>query len=110
MRNAKLLAAAGGLTHDNWGETFSPRQFGFCGSFAWLLPTFAGIIPPSLKVVDEMLKNLSCAFAVPHAQARATPPARIRCPINCCMELLRSGVSLKGLGRLGKRDLADVTS
>src|SRR5260370_10879251 len=83
MRKAKLLAAAGGLTHDNWGETFSPRQFGFCGSLAWLLPTFAGIIPPSRNVVDDRLKNFSCAFAVAQAQARATPAARIGRPINC---------------------------
>src|ERR1700736_2402088 len=83
IRNAKLLVPAGGLTHDNCGETFAPRQFGFCGSFAWLLPTFAGIIWPSLKVVDDNAKSFSCALAGPAAHKAAIPLARIRCPIDC---------------------------
>src|SRR5258708_13793681 len=83
IRNAKLLVPAGGLTHDNCGDTFSPRQFAFCGSFAWLLPTFLGIIWPSLKVVDDSSKSFSCALAVPAAHKAAIPLARIRCPIDC---------------------------
>src|SRR5436305_15122645 len=83
IRNAKLLVPAGGLIQDNCGETFSPRQFGFCGSFAWLLPNFLGIIWPSLKVVDDNSKSFSCALAVPAAHKAATPFARIRCPIDC---------------------------
>src|SRR5215471_17898324 len=75
MSIAKLLVPAGGLTQDNCGETFSPRQLGLCGSLAWLLPTLAGIIPPSLNVADDMLKSFSCALALAPAQASATTAA-----------------------------------
>src|SRR6516162_2314742 len=75
MSMAKLLVPAGALTQDNCGETFSPRQLGFCGSLAWLLPTFAGSMPPSLNVVDDMLKSFSCALALALAQASATAAA-----------------------------------
>src|SRR6266581_2010939 len=82
IRKAKLLVPAGGSTHDNCGETLAPRQFGFCGSFAWLLPTFAGINWPSLKVVDDNSKSLSCALAGPAAHRAAIALANIKCPID----------------------------
>src|SRR5882672_6765422 len=82
---AKLLVPAGGLTHDNCGETFSPMQFSFCGKFARLLATFFGIISPSRKVVDDRANSFGCcASAVPPAHRTAMPPARIRRPIDCC--------------------------
>src|SRR5205807_414149 len=110
IRNAKLLVPAGGLIQDNCGETFSPRQFGFRGSFARLLPTFLGIIWPSLKVVDDNSKSFSCALAVPAAHKPAIPPARRRYPMAAFTSLLPE-VSLLGAyvaassrDRLGARE------
>src|SRR2546430_16696610 len=74
---AKLLVPGGGLIHDSCGETFSPVQFGFCGSLARVLATFGGISWPSLKVLEESANSFSCAVAGP-VQANATAPARIR--------------------------------
>src|SRR2546425_3977163 len=90
MRNAKLLVPAGGLTHDNCGETLSPTQFALFGAFALLLATFVGIIWPSLKVVELNSKIFACAFAVSlaHQDARTSPVARNACPINRFMLLL----------------------
>src|SRR5262245_12604300 len=80
MRIAKLLVPAGGLTHDNCGDTFSPTQFGL---LARLLAAFFGNMPPSLKVVEEISKIFACAFAVSlaHQDARIIPPARKAFPI-----------------------------
>src|SRR5438067_4568 len=46
---AKLFVPSGAPFDDNWGETFSPTQFGLLDK---LLATFFGIIWPSLTVVD----------------------------------------------------------
>src|SRR5437763_13582837 len=78
MRNAKLLVPSGGFTQESCGETFSPRQFGLFGSFAGLLPTFFGIIAPSLNVVEDRLNSFSCAPAVPAMHERKKACARGR--------------------------------
>src|SRR5215212_5093533 len=84
MVMAKLLVPVGALNHDNCGETFSPRQFAFCGKFTLLLATLFGIIWPSLKVVDVTPKILSCACAVlnPQESARTIPAPSNPVPID----------------------------
>ncbi len=56
--SAKLLVSAGAPLHDSCGDTFWPTQFGLGIAGLFTFATLAGIIVPSLNVVEESAKGV----------------------------------------------------